>query len=178
MATSLRSRLGDLAAAFVASVVGVIRESSVEELFAQSPDRRSSASRSAPAARAPHAPRNGGRLARRSGEDIAEVIDQIVDLLRKHPKGLRAEDIRSALGLEAKEMPRPLREGLQALKFTKSGQKRATTYLVKGGKVESGGKRRERGKRAGSPRRKATGKRAKAAPKKEAPAAETTAPAS
>jgi hypothetical protein len=181
MATSLRSRLGDLAAAFVASVVGVIRESSVEELFAHSPGRRSSASRSAPAAsaaRATRATRNGGRLARRSGEDIAEVIDQIVDLLRKHPKGLRAEDIRSALGLEAKEMPRPLREGLQAAKFTKSGQKRATTYLVKGGKVESGGKRRARGKRAGSPRRKATGKRAKAAPRKDAPAPETTAPAS
>jgi hypothetical protein len=174
MATSLRSRLGDLAAAFVASVVGVIRESSVEELFAHSPERRSSVSMSAPAAGATRATRNDGRLARRSGEDIAEVIDQIVELLRKHRKGLRAEDIRSALGLEAKEMPRPLREGLQAAKFTKSGQKRATTYLLKGGKVESG-KRRAR---AGSPRRKATGKRAKAGPKKEAPAPETTAPAS
>lgn len=160
MATSLRSRLGDLASAFVASVVEEIRGASVEELFAPAAGGGRRSSRVAP-----ESARAGGRLARRSGQDIEAVIDQIVELIRRSPKGLRAEEIRSALGLEAKEMPRPLREGLAAGRFTKAGEKRATTYLLKGAKSSSGSKRRGR---SASPRRKArTRKRGKVAPKKE-----------
>jgi hypothetical protein len=158
MATSLRTRLGDLASAFVASVVDAIRDASVEELFARPAGSARTSTRVTGAGA-------GGRLARRSGQDIEAVIDQIVELIRQNPKGLRAEEIRSALGLEAKEMPRPLRQGLAAGRFTKSGQKRATTYLLKVAKSSPGGKRRGRG---GSPPSKArTSKRGKAAPKKE-----------
>jgi hypothetical protein len=159
MATSLRSRLGDLASTFAASVVAAIRESSIEELFAQS-SARSPSSRAAPAAH-----RSGGRLARRSEGDIAAVIDQIVELLGQHPKGLRAEEIRAALGLESKEMPRPIKEGLEAGRFTRSGHKRATTYLAKGAKRASPGKRRKPAKAAA--RKGRASKRAKPSPKKE-----------
>jgi len=161
MATSLRSRLGELASAFAASVVDAIRGSSVEELFAQSATGRSGLARVAPTGR------RAGRLPRRSPKDISGVIDQIVALLRRHPEGLRAEEIRSALDFEAKEMPRPLREGLEGGRFTKSGQKRATTYHLKGAKSAAGGSKRR--KRAGGPHRKPrTTKRGKAAPKKDA----------
>jgi hypothetical protein len=168
MATSLRSRLGELASAFAASVVDAIRGSSVEELFAQSTTGRPSLARVAPSGR------RGGRLPRRSGKDIAGVIDQIVDLLRQHPKGLRAEEIRSALDFEAKEMPRPLREGLENGRFTKSGQKRATTYHLKGAKGAAGASKR--GKRTGVSRRKprATNR----GPKKDAASQDTSTPAS
>jgi hypothetical protein len=44
---------------------------------------------------------------------------------------MRAEQIRSTLGLQAKEMPRILKEGLSTKKLTSKGQKRATTYFVK-----------------------------------------------
>jgi hypothetical protein len=160
MASSLRSRLSDLASAFAASVVDAIRGSSVEDLFAQSIGGRPGLSRVVSGSRA-----RAGRLPRRSGEDIASVIEQIVELLHQHPKGLRAEEIRAALDLEPKEMPRPLREGLEAERFTKSGQKRATTYHAKGAKGLGGGKR---AKRAGSAGRKPRGgKRGKPGPKKE-----------
>ncbi len=167
MATSLRSRLGELASAFAASVVDAIRGSSVEELFAQSTTGRPGLARVVPAGR------SAGRLPRRSGKDIASVIDQIVDLLRRHPEGLRAEEIRSALDFEAKEMPRPLREGLEGGRFTKSGQKRATTYHLKGAKGAAGASKRR--KRSGVPRRKPRAtKRGKAAPKKDAASQEAS----
>ena len=43
---------------------------------------------------------------------------------------MRAEQIRSELGMEAKEMPRILSEGLATRRLRKRGQKRATTYYA------------------------------------------------
>lgn len=81
-----------------------------------------------------------GRLARRSIEDIGSVVESIVALLQSHPDGLRAEQIRGALGLEAKELPRPLADGVAAGTLTKTGQKRATTYFLAGGKSKKRGR--------------------------------------
>jgi hypothetical protein len=72
-------------------------------------------------------------LPRRSAADIGQVIDRIVALVRQSPKGMRAEQIRQKLDMEAKEMPRPLKEAVEAGRLSKSGQKRATTYVAKGG---------------------------------------------
>jgi hypothetical protein len=130
-------------------VLEAIRSASLEELLAESSSavHRRSAGRPARAldglhavaapAHAPHHPAHGGRarasgrLARRSSDDIEQVIGRIVGLLKQHPKGLRAEEIRSKLGLLSKEMPRPLKEALDGGRLGKSGQKRATTYFVK-----------------------------------------------
>ncbi|WP_394847349.1 hypothetical protein LZC95_07775 [Pendulispora brunnea] len=54
-----------------------------------------------------------------------------MNLLKAHAAGLRAEQIRAALGLEAKELPRPLKELLRSKKVKTKGQKRATTYFAK-----------------------------------------------
>lgn len=54
----------------------------------------------------------------------------MVSLVGKRPKGLRAEEIRTQLGMEAKEMPRVLGEGLATQKLRKRGHKRATTYYA------------------------------------------------
>ncbi len=154
MPTSLRSRLNELASTFASSVLDAIRGSSVDELLAGSPG---GGGRGAPrtAERTPAAKgrRRGGRLPRRSDGDIANVIEQIAGLLRQHSGGLRAEQIREKLGLLAKELPRPLKEGLDGGRFRKSGQKRATTYFAKGG---STGK--SRAARDGSSRQKAKAK--------------------
>jgi hypothetical protein len=69
-------------------------------------------------------------LPRRSAEDIAQILDQVVSLVRSHKEGLRAEQIRSELGMQAKEMPRVLKEGLVRRKLRSKGQKRATTYFA------------------------------------------------
>lgn len=150
MPTPLRVRLNDLASMFAASVLGAIRGASLEELLTESSRGRAVRAPSGSAkAIAPGARRRNGRLPRRSAKDIAGVIHQIEALLKAHPKGLRAEQIRTQLGLQAKELPRPLKEGLDAGRFSKSGQKRATTYVVKGvaGSVRSAKRRAAGGKK-------------------------------
>jgi hypothetical protein len=52
-----------------------------------------------------------------------------VTLVKKHDKGLRAEQIRSQLGIAKKEWARPLEAALASKKLTKKGEKRATTYF-------------------------------------------------
>lgn len=71
-----------------------------------------------------------GRLARRSEEDIAEVVARIVKFVTSKPKGVRAEEIRDGLGLEPKEMKRPVDEALASKQISKTGNKRATTYFA------------------------------------------------
>ena len=71
-----------------------------------------------------------GRLKRRSPEDIAKALDEVIALVKKNKDGLRAEEIGSQLGMEAKEMPRVLKEGLAKKKLKAKGQKRATTYTA------------------------------------------------
>ena len=51
--------------------------------------------------------------------------------MKTHKNGLRAEEIRTKLGMLSKEMPRILKEGVAKKKLTSKGQKRATTYFVK-----------------------------------------------
>jgi hypothetical protein len=134
--STLRQHLQDLAATFANSVLTAIRSASIEDLLAQSgaaPRRGPGRPPSAHAAATPARRSRGGRLARRSSADIAKVIDRVVGLLRQSPKGLRAEQIRSKLGLRANEMPRPLKDALASGRLGKSGQKRATTYFIKGG---------------------------------------------
>jgi hypothetical protein len=137
MGTSLQSTLNDLAASFAESVLDAIRGISLNELVEGSaqgrrPGRPSRASTSAvpaaPAAKRPAA--SGGRLPRRSQEDIDKALSQVVALAKKHREGLRAEQIRAELGLQPKEMPRILKEGLEKKALKSKGQKRATTYFA------------------------------------------------
>jgi hypothetical protein len=71
------------------------------------------------------------RLPRRSATNIAAAADSIVALVKKHAKGLRAEQIRAELGIAKKEWARPLEAALASKKMTKKGEKRATTYFAK-----------------------------------------------
>lgn len=125
---SLKSQIADLAESFAQSVIAAIRSASLEEILETSQGRGASRGgvRSVAA-------KGDGRRVRRSASDIAGVVDAIEQLLAKNPSGLRAEQIRSELGLQAKELPRPLAEGLSQKRFSKEGQKRATTYYAKGG---------------------------------------------
>jgi len=138
MANQLHSRISALAASFVDSVLAAVKSSSLQELVggggagirAESRATRGSAAPArAPAAIMPAAP--GGRLPRRSAEDIAKVLEVVVSLLGSRKNGLRAEQIRTELNLQAKELPRILKEGLTRKKIRAVGHKRATTYFVK-----------------------------------------------
>ncbi len=74
--------------------------------------------------------RSSSRLARRSPEQIAKALNQVVALVKGKKDGLRAEQIRTALKMESKKMPRVLKEGLAKKKLKAKGQKRATTYFA------------------------------------------------
>jgi hypothetical protein len=144
MPSSLRNRLNDLAASFSAGVLDAIRGASLEELLSESPGGKTRAPARSPVHAAVHAAaaavvtgaaapsrrRNGGRLPRRSAGDISQAVENIVGLLGENPGGLRAEQIRQKLGLQAKELPRPLKEGLEGGRLSKVGRKRATTYFA------------------------------------------------
>lgn len=145
--SNLRAQLTQLAATFTDGVLEVIRDTSLDELLRESGSagrsaRTESPSRQAkPTTSSPARPSGGesgrastassGRLHRRSADEIAAELSRIVALLAKHRDGLRAEQIRAELGLEAKELPRVLKEGLTSRKLRSKGQKRATTYFAR-----------------------------------------------
>jgi hypothetical protein len=137
MSTSLHATLNDLASSFADSILAAIRGSSLDELV--QPNGRSHSSgrstRATPAVAAGQATKRPartapGRLPRRTAEEIANALGQVVSLVKKHKAGLRAEQIRSELGLQAKEMPRILKGGLASKALKSKGQKRATTYFA------------------------------------------------
>lgn len=174
--SNLRSTIEALASQFASSVLDALRSASIDELVAVA-GGAAPASASAPARRGPGRPRStpsaaveaapassgfgapkakrgrGGRLGRRSAGDISQMIDAIVGALSKSAAGLRAEQIRETLGVEAKELPRPLAEALETGRITKSGQKRATTYFAAGSGGASGGGKRGGGRKAGKGKR-------------------------
>ncbi len=157
--SNLRTTLDHLASVFASSVLDAIRGASLQEILAESAGsagggRRGGRSRleasvvsdgghggvhtGAPSSPA-GARRRRGRLARRSAGDISQIVDSIVSLLERRPDGLRAEQIRAELGLEAKELPRPIAEALAGKRINKQGQKRATTYFARGASPRAAG---------------------------------------
>lgn len=130
----LRSNLNAIAASFANDVLAAIRGASLEELLAESGGGtrrgpgRPSRSKTVSATPAATRVRKSGRLARRSPEQIAKALDQVIALVKSKKSGLRAEQIRMALKMQAKEMPRVLKEGLSRKKLKSKGQKRATVY--------------------------------------------------
>jgi hypothetical protein len=136
---TLRSKLDSLASDFADQVVAAIRGASLQELLSTQ-EASGGRRRGRPAGGggqpdplgAPKARKGkGGRLKRRSNEDIAAILGNVVGLVKKHKDGLRAEEIRANLGLESKELPRILKEGLSTKSLAKKGQKRATVYFAK-----------------------------------------------
>ncbi len=113
--------------------------------------------------------RSTGRLPRRSAEEIAQVVTKVVSLLKKHKGGLRAGDIKSALKLETRELPRVMREAVASGEVHTTGQKRATVYSVGGGREKAVKRAPKRAKKAA--KKKPAKKVAKKAKRKPAPVA-------
>ena len=141
--SNLRTQIDLLATQFAGQIIEALRLASLDDLMAIAGDRRGggrarSVGGGVSSAIAAGGPRRRGRLGRRSQAQIGRMVDEIVDLLTKNAAGLRAEQIRSALNVQAKELPRPLADALASGRVTKTGQKRATTYFVSGGGAKRG----------------------------------------
>ena len=140
MPKSLQESIEALASQFARDLLSVLRNASLEELSQVTAEAHRTGGRRAGRRRAdgdivgvPKGKRTKtGRLSRRSADDIGAMVSSIASLLDRHPEGLRAEQIRSALSVDPRELPRPLAEALSSKKISKTGQKRATTYFAKG----------------------------------------------
>ncbi len=146
MTNALRSNIQQLASTFASAVVAAIRGANLEDILslAESPRpaaparrparvaRKAKVAGAAPAAAPTAAParKSKGRLRRRSQEEINKALAQVVAVVKSKKAGLRAEQIRAALKMEAKEMPRILKEGLAKKALKSRGQKRSTTYTA------------------------------------------------
>jgi hypothetical protein len=140
VAMSLHSQLSHLASSFTNAVIEAIREVSLDELVAETGGLkgmpRAPAASSPRGGRAPRQPTGPSRrasprrLKRRSPGDIQRALGAVISLVENSPRGMRAEQIRSELGMQAKEMPRILGEGLATRQLRKRGHKRATTYYA------------------------------------------------
>jgi hypothetical protein len=143
---TLKNRISVLAEEFSAGVLAAIRSASLEEILSEGGRSRGPAAAHAPAAaapakRGPGRPRGAqsaqsghkksGRLARRSPEQIAQVVESIVGALKKQKAGMRSEQLQKLLSLDKKEISGPLAEALDGKKITKKGERRATTYFAK-----------------------------------------------
>jgi len=133
MSSSLRSSLNALAEQFTNGVLAAIRETSLDELHAESgAPRGRSAGGGGGGGQPDPLRRRGGRLARRSQEQIEATLAKVIAAVKAtRGKGLRAEEIRKQLALDVREVPRVLREGLAKKKLKAKGNKRATTYFAK-----------------------------------------------
>lgn len=153
--STLRSALNDLATRFADGVLAAIRTASLDDLLAES-GGRSARGGDGGGGQPDSLRRRGGRLPRRSREQIAKTLDRVVAAVEASKgKGLRAEEIRKALSLDVREVPRVLKEGLRTRVLRAKGQKRATTYFVSaGGKVAPKAKARVSKERAKAGRKK------------------------
>jgi hypothetical protein len=129
--SDLRKSIHRLAQSFASGVLQAIRDSSLEDILAETTAPKRGPGRP-PGKRGPGRPAGSTskRLGRRSAKDLAAVTASIVALVSKHPKGLRAEQIRAELGIAKKEWMRPLGLALDSKKLTKKGAKRSTTYFA------------------------------------------------
>jgi hypothetical protein len=136
MSTQLRNQINDLAIKFASQLMSALQTASLSELANEAASQGSRRGPGRPAkggigAGPLSAPGRGGKRRRRSAADIGETVDAIVKLLKTNRAGLRAEQIRTKLGLARKEIPRPIAAALATRKITKKGQKRATTYFAR-----------------------------------------------
>ncbi len=148
---NLQNSIAALAQTFAASVVAAIRSASLEEILTES-GRGGRTTSAVPAKRGPGRPKTvaaptngaapkaavaakpakkGGRLPRRSEEDLQKVVGAIVGALKQAPEGLRSEHLQRILKLDKKEITGPLTLALEGKKISKKGQKRSTTYFTK-----------------------------------------------
>ena len=131
---SLKTEIESLASQFAAGVLAALRNASLEELL----DGGAARSVERPAGKVHGsnpvvvaAKTKGGRLARRSAADIAQVTARIVAKLAEHKMGLRSEQLQKALKLTKQEIAGPIAGGLAAKKIVKTGEKRATVYFAR-----------------------------------------------
>jgi hypothetical protein len=108
--SDLHAIVQNLCEAFTEKLLHAIRTASLTDLLAE---RQSSGS--------------GARWTRRDADD---TVASMLDVLRRAPAGLRAEDLRRKLGVPPHAMLRAVRKALDAKQIRRTGARRGTRYFV------------------------------------------------
>jgi hypothetical protein len=146
--STLRSKIEALAASFAQEVLAAMKSASFDEIASIGGGARRVGARG-PGRPAGRRAGGGGKRIRRSMKDIVSTLDDVVKVVGAAKNGLRAEEIRDKLDLEAKQLPRVLKEGLATKRLRKKGEKRATTYFA--GKGKARGSRKKGASTNGAP---------------------------
>ncbi|HYX19744.1 MAG TPA: hypothetical protein VFA98_02735, partial [Thermoanaerobaculia bacterium] len=102
VAASVETAIRERAAEFTEGLLDALRSASLYDIVGNAPPALPSARRPSPRRREPH---KGGR---RSEAEIAELAQEIVDLCKKHPDGMRAEEMQAVLKIENRQLQRPI----------------------------------------------------------------------
>jgi hypothetical protein len=121
VAASVEATIRERAAEFAEGLLEALRSASLSDIVGGGPPELPPARR---VRRQPH--RKG---VRRSDTEIDELAQEIVDLCKKHPNGVKAEEMRAVLKVENRELQRPIFLLLKKGSVKKTGQKRATLYF-------------------------------------------------
>lgn len=149
--SNLHNTINSLASQFAHDLLRALRGASLDEIVAETSAghaRRPGRPRAqvagggggevhAPLFRGKHAKRSK-RLARRSAADLAKMVDKLVAIVKGAKSGINAEGLKAALGIDRRELPRPLGMALESKRISKRGHKRATTYFAGAGGAGSG----------------------------------------
>jgi len=127
----LRATIESLAEQFAAGVLEAIRGASLDDIVAATAREggREGRRRRESGPGRPASPPPSKRRPRPSAQHVAALAEGIVALVKQHPKGLRAEQIRAELGIAKNQWMRPLALALESKKLTKKGEKWSTTYF-------------------------------------------------
>ena len=136
--SDIQAQLSSLAETFTSQILETLRGASMDDIVnlngagsVKLPTASKTASKTT----------STGRLARRDPEEIAATIETIVAVLKKAPEGLRSEQLQEMTGIPKKEITGPIAQALASKQIKKTGNKRATTYFLGGGKVVKGPKK-------------------------------------
>ena len=148
--SNLRTQIEALAAQFTTQILTAMRSASLDELVGVGAPSSAPATHRGPGrprkievavlaanvpaggVRKPGRPRkSGGRLARRSPEELKAAMDKVVAFVGKSKAGVTAEQIKAGLKMDTRELPRLIQMALSAKALSKKGEKRATRYFGK-----------------------------------------------
>ena len=130
----LHATINELASQISHDLVRALRGASLDDIIAET-----SRSHVRHQTRSPQAagtrPKNGKRT-RRSADQLQQLANHIIALVLKHPKGIKAEELKRAMGVApgnvgAKVFTKPLAVALASKKISKRGKRRATVYTAR-----------------------------------------------
>jgi hypothetical protein len=124
----IRQRIDNFVRDLQALLVDAAKESLMAALGGAAPVTRGASRKAAARPARGRKAAAGGRV-RRSTEQLAEVQDKVLGALNKNP-GMTSEEIQDALGLEKKDLQRPLTLLREEKRVKTKGQRRGMKYFA------------------------------------------------